>query len=98
MNTNQLPDFDSIKQTNVYGMEFWSARDLMPLLGYGKNWRNFSTAIEKAKVSCQENGQPVENHFDSSIKMVTIGSNTAREVEDYLLSRLACYLIASAPV
>lgn len=90
----QSPDFESIKQTNVYDMEFWSARDLMPSLGYGKNWRNFTHAIEKAKVSCQENGQPVENHFDASIKMVKIGSKTEREVDDYLLSRLACYLIA----
>lgn len=90
----QSPDFDSIKQVNVYGMEFWSARDLMPLLGYGKNWRNFTTAIEKAKIACQENGHIIENHFDASIKMVKIGSATEREVDDYLLSRLACYLIA----
>ena len=88
------PDFASIKQTNVYGIEFWSARDLMPLLGYDKNWRNFTTAIEKAKVACQESGQLVENHFDASIKMVKIGSGTEREVDDYNLSRLACYLIA----
>ena len=90
----QQPDFDSIKQTNVYGIEFWSARDLMPLLGYGKNWRNFMTAIEKAQVAYQESGQLVENHFDASIKMVKIGSGTEREVDDYNLSRLACYLVA----
>jgi DNA-damage-inducible protein D len=91
---SQQPDFDSIKQENVYGIEYWRARDLMPLLGYGKNWRNFLTAIEKAKIACQENGYRVEDHFDAGIKMVSIGSGTTREVEDYLLSRLACYLVA----
>jgi DNA-damage-inducible protein D len=48
---SKAPDFDSIKQTNMYGVEFWSARDLMPLLGYGKNWQNFEHAIQKAKNS-----------------------------------------------
>lgn len=91
---NQSPEFDSIKQLNPYGIEYWSARDLMPLLGYGKNWQNFTTAIQKAKISCQESGQIVENHFNASIKMVSIGSGAQREVDDYNLSRLACYLIA----
>ncbi|HEX6557661.1 MAG TPA: hypothetical protein VF026_33165 [Ktedonobacteraceae bacterium] len=45
-------------------------------------------------ISCQENGQIVENHFNASIKMVPIGSSAQREVDDYNLSRLACYLIA----
>lgn len=65
----QSPDFDSIKHLNPYSIEYWSARDLMPLLGYGKNWQNFSTAIQKAMVSCRENGQVVEHHFNASIKM-----------------------------
>lgn len=90
----QSPDFDSIKHLNPYSIEYWSARDLMPLLGYGKNWQNFSTAIQKAMVSCRENGQVVEHHFNASIKMVSIGSGAQREVDDYNLSRLACYLIA----
>lgn len=88
------PDFESIKQINPYGQDYWSARDLMPLLGYGKNWQNFSNAIQKAIISCQENGQVVANHFNASINMVAIGSGAEREVEDYNLSRLACYLIA----
>jgi DNA-damage-inducible protein D len=87
-------DFDSIKQLNPYGQEYWSARALMPLLGYGKNWQNFMTAIEKAMISCQENGQIVDYHFNASIKMVGIGSGAQREIDDYNLSRLACYLIA----
>lgn len=94
MSSSQSPDFDSIKQVNPYGEDYWSARDLMPLLGYGKNWRNFLTAISKAADACRTNGQEVTNHFVASIKMVPIGSGAERETDDYLLSRLACYLIA----
>lgn len=90
----QKPDFDSIKQVNVYGIEYWSARDLMPLLGYGKNWQNFESAVQRAMTACEESGQIVENHFNASIKMVSLGSGAEREVKDYLLSRLACYLVA----
>lgn len=91
---SQAPDFDSIKQVNPYGQEYWSARILMPLLGYGRNWRNFLTAIQKAADACRTNGQVVTDHFVASIKMVPIGSGAERETDDYLLSRLACYLIA----
>jgi DNA-damage-inducible protein D len=94
LSENKPPDFDTIKQINPYGQDYWSARDLMPLLGYGHNWRNFMTAIQKAITSCQENGQIAEDHFVASIKMVSIGSGAERETDDYLLSRLACYLIA----
>lgn len=52
------PDFESIKQTNVYGIEFWSARDLAPLLGYVQ-WRRFEDAIKRAKTSCETNGDIV---------------------------------------
>ena len=93
MTDKKVPDFDSIRQFNVYGQEYWSARDLMPLLGYGKNWRNFLTAIEKASDACRTNGQVVTDHFVASIKLVSIGSGAERETDDYLLSRLACYLI-----
>lgn len=89
-----VPDFDAIKQVSPYGNEYWSARDLMPLLGYGKNWRNFEHAVEKAKAACQESGNIVENHFDASIKMVKLGSGSERETQDYHLTRLACYLVA----
>ena len=91
---SQAPDFDSIKQVNPYGEDYWSARALMPLLGYGRNWRNFLTAIQKAADACRTNGQVVTDHFVASIKMVPIGSGAERETDDYLLSRLACYLIA----
>lgn len=87
------PDFESIKQTNIYGIEFWSARDLAPLLGYIQ-WRRFEDAIKRAKVSCETNGDSIQNHFVGTGKMVAIGSRAEREVNDYALTRYACYLIA----
>jgi DNA-damage-inducible protein D len=89
----QQPDFDSIKQTNVYGIEYWSARDLAPLLGYNR-WERFEVAIQRAITACQQTEQLVENHFPASSKMVSLGSGSQRELKDYYLSRFACYLCA----
>lgn len=89
----QSPDFDSIKRINPYGTEYWSARDLAPLLGYSQ-WRNFEQAINKAKIACEQVGQLMPDHFAGVSKMVTLGSDAQRDVKDYLLSRFACYLIA----
>lgn len=75
------------------GIEFWRARHLQTLLGYSK-WENFLNVIEKAKTACRNAGQPVEDHFADSGKMVQIGSGTQREVADIALTRYACYLIA----
>ena len=91
---SQAPDFDSIKQINPYGEEYWSARTLMPLLGYGKQWQNFMGVIQKATTACVESSNIVENHFTSVSKMVSIGSGAQRSQDDYNLSRFACYLIA----
>ena len=88
------PDFESIKQINVYGIEFWSGRDLMPLLGYGNKWQNFEAVIKKATTACTETGNIATHHFTSVSKMVPIGSGAERKVDDYLLSRFACYLVA----
>lgn len=93
MNAGQGPDFDSIKQTNVYNMEFWSARDLMPLLGYEK-WERFDSTIKRAMIACEQTGNSVDNHFPGAGKMVQLGSKAERKVKDYHLSRFACYLIA----
>src|SRR5579875_1749134 len=87
-------DFDSIKQINPYGQEYWSARELAPLLGYARSWENFEHTIERAMISCEEGGNHVEDHFHASMKMIVAGKGAKREVKDYLLSRLACYLIA----
>lgn len=58
------PDFDSIKHLNPYNVEYWEARELMPLLGYGNNWQNFVDVIKKAMVSCETTGNIVTDHSD----------------------------------
>ncbi len=75
------------------GVEFWYARELMELLEYAQ-WRNFEKTIEKAKVSCDNNGICVSDHFADVSKMVEIGSKAQRSLDDYMLTRYACYLIA----
>src|SRR5579884_2391788 len=92
--STQAPDFDSIKQVNVYGVEYWSARDLMPLLGYGKKWQNFDSAIKRAMTACEESGNSIIQHFTSASKSSHMPHGGEREVKDYYLSRLACYLVA----
>ena len=85
--------FEDIKKTNQYGIEYWSARDLQNLLGYSQ-WRRFENAIERAVESCKQSGNNPNDHFAGAGKMVEIGSKTGRDVEDWHLSRFACYLIA----
>ena len=85
--------FDAIRQVNPYGEEYWSARELAPLLGY-KNWERVPEMIERAKAACQNAGQTVEDHIRGASKMIALGKGGQREVPDYLLSRFGCYLVA----
>ncbi|MEI6043949.1 MAG: DNA damage-inducible protein D [Chloroflexota bacterium] len=90
---NTPPDFDSVKQVSPYGAEYWSARDLSKLLGY-TDWRNFEVAIKRASTSCEQVGQNVADHFVGATKPIKGGKGSVQNVKDFILSRLACYLVA----
>lgn len=94
--------FESIKQIDDFGDEFWYARTLSKILDYAE-YRNFTPVIDKAKIACEKSGYNVNNHFVEVHEMVQIGSGALRQMESYALSRYACYLIvqnadASKPV
>jgi len=80
------------RKTTEAGNPYWMARDLMDVLGY-TTWENFSNVIDKAKTACEESGVQVSDQFLEATKMVDIGSGAKREVQDWYLSKYACYLI-----
>jgi len=85
--------FEELKLRNAHGAEYWSARDLQPLLGYSQ-WRRFEDAIRRAITSCEQSGNKAGHHFAGAGKPITGGKGAIQVVEDYHLSRFACYLIA----
>jgi DNA-damage-inducible protein D len=84
--------FEDIKHIDENGDEYWNARELMPLLEYTE-WRKFKGVIIKAIINCKSSNYKALDHFVGADKMVYIGSNTKRNINDYKLSRYACYLI-----
>lgn len=85
--------FEGLKQVNDHDAEYWSARDLQPLLGYSQ-WRRFEDAVKRAISSCGQSGNNPEYHFAGAGKPITGGKGAVQVVQDYQLSRFACYLIA----
>lgn len=84
--------FESIKHINEYGEEFWYARELQIALEYGQ-WRRFNEVIERAKISCENSQVSVHEHFADVGKSSPMPNGGKRIINDYKLSRYACYLI-----
>lgn len=93
----QRTPFERIRQVDEDGLEFWSARDLMRVLEY-TDWRNFTGVLIKGQIACENSGHDPTDHFVGASKMVSLGSDAKREVEDMHLSRYACYLMCKTPI
>lgn len=85
--------FEDIKHIDENGVEFWNARELMPILQYS-NWQNFEKIINKAKISCENSDISVFEHFTDVSKLSKRANHAEVEIKDYKLTRYACYLIA----
>ncbi len=85
--------FEDLRKVNEHGAEYWSARDIQPLLGYTQ-WRRFEDAIKRAVTSCKQSGNKPAYHFADAGKPIEGGKGAVQVVTDYHLSRFACYLIA----
>lgn len=85
--------FEGHAQQTESGVEYWLARDIQHLLGYAK-WDNFLNVLGKAKTACEVSGHDIRDHFADVGKMVDLGSGSRREIDDVMLTRFACYLIA----
>ena len=89
--TNKL--FEDVKHVDENGIEFWYARELMPILQYS-NWQNFEKIIDKAKISCKNSDISVSDHFTDVSKTIKMPKGAEKTITDHKLTRYACYLIA----
>lgn len=85
--------FEQLKHTAESGVEYWSAREIYPHLGYTQ-WRNFQNAIEKAREACKSATGNVREHFADVSKTIAMPKGASKEIDDVLLTRYACYLVA----
>ena len=86
-------NFEASSHKSDDDLEFWFARDLQHLLGYAK-WENFISVINKAKTACEISGQMCQDHFPDIRKTIPVPNGGSKEIEDFMLTRYACYLIA----
>lgn len=89
---NRNRTFEELRRIDESGNEYWFARELFPVLEYSR-WEKFRPLVEKAKIACETAGAKASDHFHLEVKMIDLAKGAKREIEDFRLSRYACYLI-----